>query len=159
MKIIKTSKPNLSLRKLSIEDARHYFELLEKNRDHLSQFGTMTEARYRSVKEVAESIIIPNPKKKRFAVLNGKQLVGLVSLVNKGNKRAEIGGWIGAQFVRKGYGTSALRALAAHAKRTGYTRVIATTYPQNIASQNMLLKIGFKPVRKLKRRHYFGFNV
>lgn len=156
---IKTTDPDLTLRELSLQDARPYFTLLEQNREHLSQFGTMTEARYASVKEVAESVVNPKPKKRRFGVWYKDNLVGLVSLMNKGRDKCEIGGWIGANYTQRGYGANALRALAKYAKLQKYTTITATTHPDNIPSQNMLKKIGFTRSYRRLKRHYFRLKT
>ncbi|MFT5036667.1 MAG: RimJ/RimL family protein N-acetyltransferase [Candidatus Azotimanducaceae bacterium] len=157
--IIKTK--SLTLRQLTMEDTKMYFALLEKNRQHLSQFGTMTEAKYKTEQDVAQSIMKPqNPKKIRLGVWKNKTLIGLVSLIPRGNHRCEVGGWIGLEFTRKGYASKAIHRLATYAQKTlGYSRVIGTTHPDNLASQCMLKKSGFVPVRKLKRKHYFIFNT
>lgn len=156
---IKTNKSGLILKQISLADVAPYFALLESSKQHFSTFGGTSETGYRSRKEIASSVIHPNnPKKLRFGVWNGKKLVGVFSLVLKGNKRGEVGGWIGNKFTRKGYASHAIMALARHSQAEyGCTRIIATTNPENTSSQQMLKKCGFVAVRKLKNRNYYVY--
>lgn len=153
------AKPKLNLRELTLEDARPYFELVAANRHHMNRFGTMTETRYTSLKEVAESIVNPpNPQKLRFGIWDNEILVGNANLVKKKNKRCEVGVWIGEDFTHKGYASGAINILTQYALKLGYTRIIATTYPDNLPSQQMLQKCGFTLTRRLKNRYYFAFQ-
>lgn len=58
---------------------------------------------------------------------------------------ATLGYWIGAPFVRRGYGSAAVAAMLAHAFETlGLNRVEAACQPGNIASRKLLMRAGFR---------------
>jgi len=79
---IKIAKSRILLKELAIEDSAAYFTLIKKNRAHMNKFGTMTETQYKTVEEVAKSIVNPpNPRKLRFGVWNGTTLIGMVALI------------------------------------------------------------------------------
>lgn len=159
-KKVKISETKLQLKPLVVEDTEVYFKLLEQNRDHINQFGVMSEARYKTQDEIVASILNPlNPNKLRFSVWKDSTFIGIMSLIFKENKQCEVGGWIGKQFTRRGYASEAIRILIEYAhKEYGCTQITATTYPENLPSQKMLQKCGFVLVKKMKRRYYFTFK-
>jgi ribosomal-protein-alanine N-acetyltransferase len=79
---------------------------------------------------------------------NGGALIGGVSLtrIRFGISRsAGVGYWIGAPFIRKGYGKKALSAVLSHAFLTlELNRVEAACQAENVASQRLLLAVGFE---------------
>ena len=88
-------------------------------------------------------------------------LVGGATLTNiryGASRSAILGYWVGAPFVRKGYGAAGLKALAAHAfDRIGLNRLVAACQPENIASQKLLERCGFN--REGLARNYLRINV
>ena len=87
-------------------------------------------------------------------------LVGGATLTNiryGASRSAILGYWVGAPFVRKGYGAAGLKALAAHAfDRIGLNRLVAACQPENIASQKLLERCGFN--REGLARDYLRIN-
>jgi len=76
-----------------------------------------------------------------------RRMVGGVTLSNirYGVSRSGIlGYWIGAPYVRRGYGSAAVQALVAHAMEAiALNRLVAGCQPENIASQKLLESCGF----------------
>lgn len=158
--IIETDKWLLMLRQLVSADAEHYFKLLDANRAHLSQHGDVTAQKYPDLESVRKSIDNPeDPKRLRFGIWESFVFVGTVRLTPLGKGVCETGGWTGAEFCRRGYGVLTRRALAEYAlNKLKFRRVIARTHPENMASQGMLAKAGFKRFRRTKENHYFAFD-
>lgn len=158
--IICTSKPEVTLKQLIRSDAKAYFLLIDKSRDHFSQYEDITAKKYPNEKSVLESILHPaNPKKLRFGIWDGETFVGMVGLTHLKNGSCETGGWTGKEFCRKGYGMITRFTLARYAlEELGYKRVIAKTHPQNIPSQKMLQKAGFRCTYRTKKFYYFVFD-
>lgn len=157
--IIPTARAGLVLKQLVPSDAAQYFALIEEDRAHLSQHEDETAHKYPTEASVRESIVSPeNPKKMRFGIWDDTTFVGMVGLTPHSKVVCETGGWTGAKFCRKGYASITRRALAEYAlQKLGYRRVIAKTHPNNIASQRMLVKAGFRPVKRTSLSHYFAF--
>lgn len=87
-------------------------------------------------------------------------LVGGATLTNirYGAARSAVAGyWIGAPFVRRGYGAAAVSALLVHAFETiDLNRVEAACQPENEASQALLAKCGFR--REGRAKDYLRIN-
>lgn len=75
-------------------------------------------------------------------------LVGGVTLTNirYGSSRSGIlGYWIGSHFIRRGYGTAAVQAMLDHGfNAIELNRIEAACQPENIASQKLLERCGFR---------------
>ena len=157
--VIKTSRDGLVLKQLMPDDASAYFELLDEDREHLSQHNDKTAKKYPYEAIVRDSIMSPsNPYKMRFGIWDGDTFVGMVGLKPLGNRIGETGGWTGKRFCRMGYATVTRRALATFAiKKLGYRRIVAETHPKNTESQEMLIKVGFKLVERRDDSHHFIF--
>ncbi len=67
-------------------------------------------------------------------------------------KNAEIGYWIGEPFWKKGIATEAVRQMVDHTFRNfEITRIYASTFDFNIASQKVLMKLGFNREARLRK--------
>ncbi len=87
-------------------------------------------------------------------------LVGGVTLTNiryGAARSAILGYWIGADFVRRGYASSAVEGVVAHAfDALGLHRLEAACQPENKPSARLLNKLGF--VREGTARGYLRIN-
>ncbi len=69
---------------------------------------------------------------------------GIVPVANQGPE-IELGYRLGKMHWGKGYATEIARASAKHAlENLGIDRLIAVTYPENVASRHVLTKVGFE---------------
>jgi RimJ/RimL family protein N-acetyltransferase len=59
-------------------------------------------------------------------------------------QQAELGYWVGPWARRRGVATAAVRALCAHAFRTGTARIELLAHAENVASQRVALAAGFR---------------
>ena len=138
-------RPGFVLRPLSLLDSIALFELIERSREHLSQWGDTTSAKYPDLESVSRSIIDPpNPAKWRFGIWNGKKFLGSINLTPTRPGEAEIGYWIGERHTSNGYATEAVVILARWAFQTmGLKRLTAQVHIDNLGSQKALGRARF----------------
>lgn len=145
---IRATDGSLTLRQYTIKDAREAFALIDRNREHLSQFGDTTAAKYPTLKSFEDSIKHPeNPKRIRFGVWNNRGvIVGTINLTPDSDnpKRGEIGFYLGKEFQGKGYMTKAVRLLTDYAfDSLGYEEVWGKVTVGNLASVGVLERNGY----------------
>lgn len=142
----------LSLRQFAPEDAEEIFELIDSNRDHLSQFGEDTSEKYPTYETVLYSILKPkNPDRLRFAMRNRDgEYMGSINLTPKGGfQQGEIGYYIGKDFGGKEYTTNAVKTLSSYAfNNLGYETLFGVVDVQNTASIRVLEKAGYQQIKK-----------
>ncbi|PQA87537.1 GNAT family N-acetyltransferase [Hyphococcus luteus] len=87
-------------------------------------------------------------------------LIGGATLSNiryGASRSALLGYWVGAPYAQRGYGTAAVKAIAAHAfDAIELNRLTAACQPGNIASQKLLERCGF--LREGLARDYLMIN-
>lgn len=136
------------LQPLTVENAQAYFDLVDFDRDHLSQFGDITASKYQTVEEVIRSFDENdedyNPFKLRFGVWNDGAMIGTINLMPSQDKKAEVGYWIGKEHLGRGYGAKALNSLVNFAfVGLGYEELEAEVEIDNKYSRGVLEKCGF----------------
>lgn len=131
------------LRRISPEHSEEMFELIDRNRPHLSQFGDETAAKYPTLESVRERNENQDPNEKRFGIWDSDALVGFVKVTKK-DRGWEVGYWMGEEYTGKGYMTMAVRRITDYAKaQLGAENVWATVHKDNKASQRVLEKAEF----------------
>ncbi len=143
---IRSIVQGVSLRQFAPSDARTIFELIDGNRDHLSQFGDETATKYPTEKSVLDSITNPkNPNKLRFGIWDNGKLVGSINLTPDEEHRAEVGYYLGSKFTGKGYMGRAVITLVEYVfSELEYETLFGNVHPDNKNSQNVLSKAGFE---------------
>lgn len=115
---LSTEREAVVLRQLTLDDAEAYFNLIDTNREHLSQFGDDTSEKYPDLFSVEASML--DPKKSlqiRMGIWDGETFVGTVNLrPDSSEETAELGYLLGENFQGNGYATLAASALAAYGK-------------------------------------------
>lgn len=134
----------ISLKQLKPEDSQAYFDLIEHDRPHLSQFGDDTAEKYPTTEAVKESIESPkNPTKLRFGIYVRDKMVGSINLTPQ-ETEPEIGYWIGKEHVGHGYATDAVKLLSNYAfTNFGLDQLYGVVTVGNVASRKTLEKTGF----------------
>ena len=145
---IVSSETGISLRQLTPDDARVAFDLIDRNREHLSQFGDVTARNYVTYDQMLNSIILPrNPFRLRFGIRNAEGIyVGSINVTPTVENRevGEIGYYIGREFEGQGYTTSAVDALTDYAfENLGYQELFGSVVDGNTGSVRVLQKAGF----------------
>jgi len=142
---IPTERPDVTLRQLKLNDAPAYFELVNSSRDHLAEFERETADKYPTLESVENSLITPeNERKLRFGITVIDTLVGTINLTpGYRETAATVGYWVGERFTRRGYATTALRALVEHYEET-YRTMYAHVEPENVTSMRVLKRANFQ---------------
>ena len=143
--ILNNPEDTVSLKQLMPEDSDAYFSLIDFDRDHLRQHGDTTAEKYRSAADVQDSIINPsNPDKFRFGIWDGETLVGSDNLTPLGDGTAELGSWVGKQYVGNMYASRGRTLLADFAfHQLGMRKVLCNITVGNEASRRSVEKSGF----------------
>jgi [ribosomal protein S5]-alanine N-acetyltransferase len=141
---LSTERDGVTLRRLSAEDACPYFDAVDNNREHLSQFGDRTSAKYPTISSVRESIKNQDPTKWRLGIWDEDIFVGTINLTPHG-ETAEIGYWVDSRHTRRGYATLAVRALSEFS-RDKFLDIMAESVVGNDASVGVLTQSGFEVV-------------
>ncbi|HEY2003828.1 MAG TPA: GNAT family N-acetyltransferase [Candidatus Saccharimonadia bacterium] len=140
------------VRRLVPGDAPELFELIDRNRSHLTQFDDDTGRRYFSEEEVRRRI--ENPPEGvweyRCSIRDEvtSNMVGFIKLTRlPGIEDAvEIGYFLGEEFQGQGYMTSAIRELTNRAlTELGFREVWARVHNKNSRSSKALMRCGYKP--------------
>ena len=139
-----TDSPTVVLRELSTEaDDSAYFNSVEASRDHLSQFGDETAAKYPDLESVRAARTHPaNPDKLRLGIWDDNTFVGSINLTPDPEGNAEIGYWLDVRYLGRGYATIATQSLAHYGARR-YRNVYAIVAEGNLASEAVLERAGF----------------
>ena len=153
----------LSLKQFATQDAEEIFALIDRNREHLSQFGDETAEKYPTLESVRESIGHPkNPKRLRFAIRNKEgQFVGSINITpDEENQRvAEIGYYLGSEFQRQGYMAKAVEMLTDYGFETlAYKTIYGDVTKGNTASSSVLLNAGYKETGRLDGKIRYSKN-
>jgi RimJ/RimL family protein N-acetyltransferase len=93
---------------------------------------------------------------------SGNDIIGMVGLkaIDRKDRKAEIGYWIGKEFWKKGYGTAAASIMTAYGFEVlGLNKIYARTFDFNKTSVRVLEKLGFEREGLLKEEtlHKNGF--
>lgn len=150
---ITSETSEVTLRQYSLRDCEEAFALIDSNREHLSQFGDETSAKYPTLESFRESILNPkNPRRLRFGVRNRQGvLVGSINVTpdDDSPERGEIGYYLGQEFQKKGYTTEAIRLLTDYAfEHLGYQTLYGVVTEDNDASTKALERVGYQETEK-----------
>lgn len=141
---VRTSDPELVLRELTVSDAAAYYDLIDRNRDHLGQHGDYREERTATLAWVRESLQAPS-NGLRFGLWYRGALAGRADLHPKEPGHFVLGYWLGANYVGKGLMTTALEALMRHGRQAlGATDFFAGVTHGNWRSVAVLRRLGFE---------------
>ncbi|MCL4353554.1 GNAT family N-acetyltransferase [Patescibacteria group bacterium] len=129
--------------------------MIDRNREHLSQHGENTSDKYKTLGDVEESIIHPNPDKPfrlRFGIWNDKgQFVGSINITPEtdNSRKAEIGYYLGSEFTGQGYMSNAALTLSSWAfLYDGVDEIYGVVHKDNAASAKVLMKAGYTETGK-----------
>lgn len=155
------------LRAPAAADYEDWARLREESREHLIKWEQDWAPEDLSVSAYRRRLRLFERDAKRAGGLSlfvfhrsDRTLVGGLTLTNirYGAARAgTLGYWIGASFLRRGFGSAAVEALLSHAFETlDLNRVEAACQPENVASQRLLRSCGF--TREGRASDYLKIN-
>lgn len=136
--------------RLGPADARELWELIDRNRSHLYQFGDDIAGKYPTFESVRDRIDKPplGIWEYRCCVRDARtrQMVGFIKLIVLPDlyRVVEIGYWLGEEFTEQGYMTKAVRFLTHQAlTEFRFLEVRAWVHPDNTDSQDVLRRAGY----------------
>lgn len=159
--ILNSLSDDIYIKQLTLNDAQSYFDLIEYDREHLSQYGDTTSRKYQKVDDVVASIVNPsNPHKYRFGVFVKNKMVGSVNLTPKDNTSAEIGVWIGKEHVGNAYAYKGMLLLLDFAFNIlNLDNVFALITIGNTPSKKSIEKLGFILENTAISENYWKYNL
>lgn len=162
--IVTSPTDTVVLKQLISTDAPDYFNRVEENRAHLSQrhgyhTADPTAENYPTVESVLDSIVNPKiPDKIRFGIWDGDVFVGSNNLTPRSEGRAELGSWIGGNYIGHNYAARARALLVNYAFNiAGFEEVFCEIAVGNMASRKSVERSGFKLVGK--RYHHWIYSL
>ncbi len=143
--ILASEDDTVVLKQLIPADADPYFDLIEADRAHLSQHGDKTAAKYKTVDDVRDSIVTPKDSSKlRFGIWDGNVMVGSNNLTPTEDGQAELGSWVGSEFIGQRYAGRARKLLVEYAfDQLGLKEVFCMITIGNEASRRSVERSGF----------------
>jgi [ribosomal protein S5]-alanine N-acetyltransferase len=90
-----------------------------------------------------------------------KKVIGMINLydIDYNSRKCKIGYWIGHAWRRRGYTEEACIAIISYAfKKLEMNKISATTLTDNIFSNNLLKKLGFKKLATCKQDRLIGYK-
>jgi RimJ/RimL family protein N-acetyltransferase len=158
--IYPTERPSVELRQLVPADALAYFEAVDTNREHLSQYDDPTSRNYPDLESVRGSIYDPPvPTKLRLGIWDRDTFVGSINLKpikDEVKDKVELGYWLDERYTGHGYATLAVKALATKSPR--YTELFALIHPDNTASKNVVERSGFHIGGRSATADYYSYH-
>ncbi|MBL7494871.1 GNAT family N-acetyltransferase, partial [Frankia sp. CNm7] len=118
-----TSMPGLALRALTSADAEVYYALIDRNRDHLAEFGDYQDEK-RATLEWVENHLAEGSGSihYRYGIFLDCKIIGRVDLNPVAPPHYVLGYWLSRECFGHGYVTAACRTLINH----GRTALAAT---------------------------------
>jgi RimJ/RimL family protein N-acetyltransferase len=114
---LRTDDRELVLRELTVADADEYYALVDRNRDHLTQFGNYQDEGAATLEWVKASLSRAAAGL-RFGIWHHGALVGRAELVPKLPGHYGLGYWLGREHVGRGVMTTTVSRLLRHARET-----------------------------------------
>lgn len=143
----------LFLRPLEAADARRFARLFGDDKDAVAMTATLPNpcTEEEAAKWIQRKI---DGEAHVFAIFREKDelFVGAVGFSGT-EELAELGYGIGRPFWGRGYATEAVRAVAAHARNSGFRMIEACTFRTNPASARVLEKSGFENIGRITRNY------
>ncbi len=145
--IIATEILDVRLIELTPDDAGAYYDLISRNRDHLTQYGDYAPMKQATLESITRSLNDPPGAHRRFGIWLRDTLVGRVDVSPRLPGHFVIGYWLGSEYTGKGYATLACKALIQYARdHLGATDIFAGVTKGNAASEAVLGRLGFRPI-------------
>lgn len=145
---LRTEMPQVRLKQLSTHrDDLLYFNTVELNRDHLSQYGLDTSDKYPDFESVENARNdIRNWHRLRFGIWVSKRFAGSANFTpsQEIEKSASVGFWLAKDRTGFGFATVTVNALAMNARQNGYEELTANVQdPANKPAIAVLGRAGF----------------
>jgi ribosomal-protein-serine acetyltransferase len=144
---ITTAIPALRLVALSPDHAEAYYELVDRNRTHLTQHGDWTDLGDATPESIQASLSNIIDRNAQFGIWLDGRLIGRTDLNERTPGNFVLSYWFGGEFTGKGYATAACKALIEYGKaELGARTVYAGVTKGNTKSEALLGRLGFDAV-------------
>ena len=145
---------NIFLQKLCAQDTNAVFELIDRNREHLSCFGENIATRFQTRDSVHQDIVTPEePSIINYGIWfqetykgfsDQREYLGSINVRPNKIAKAMIGCYLGEKYQKQGIMTRAISSLASHAfEQVNLRELIAKVHKENSASAKVLERVGF----------------
>ena len=146
-RIIDTDLPNVRLIGLSPDDAEAFYDLIDRNRTHLTQHGDWTDLGDATPESVHASLSNLDERHAQFGIWLDGRLIGRTDLNARTPGNFVLSYWLGREFTGKGYATAACKALMAFGKaELSATNVYTGVTKGNVMSEALLARLGFQAI-------------
>lgn len=154
MTLFETFKPletdRLVLRKITLDDKENVFDYFSDD-EVTRYFGIENFTKLEEAENIINAFNEGFEKKQAIrwgiTLKDTNELIGSIGFhnISKNNSRVEVGYEITRKEWNKGYATEALRAVIEYLfNEIGFNRIGATIRPENVASQQLVKKLGFQ---------------
>lgn len=158
-------EPGLRLKQLEISQAERVFNITDQNRDYLGKwlpFPAKTNE-VSDTKSFIELMLKERASNQQYGYgieLEG-EVVGHISLMHlKDDREPEIGYWIASEASGKGIVTKAVNTLTDFGFNSlGLPKIIIRVHPDNVGSNRIAEKAGYKLVGQINDETEGPFNV
>lgn len=149
---IPADTPDVTLRELATKsDDIAYFEAVEENREHLSQYDDRTAIKYPTLQHVTNARQNAGDKVRLGIWRSDEQFLGTINgTPDKVSSEIEVGYWLRACMQGNGYATIALKALTNYLAPQ-YKRVFAEVHKDNVGSVHVLQRAGYTQTECVER--------
>ena len=140
----------LKIRRLRVADLDCLLELFESvaaERVHIATEPGFDKARYRQRWQVS----IASKSEPCFVAVDGKQIIGELSIFENRAYGLTIGMIVDAAYRRRGIGRKLMKAALDWARRRGIRKLSLRVFPHNLAAIALYEQTGFKIIERLER--------
>jgi RimJ/RimL family protein N-acetyltransferase len=149
---VPTDLPELVLRDLTADDSDAYYELVNRNRDHLRRHGDYARESNATRDSVIAYFADPSDHNIRFGIWLGSELIGQVDLNPVDPPHYTIGYWLSGDRTGHGHLTRACRAAIRYGRDAlSATDIFAGVTHGNDESVAVLRRLGFARVASFER--------
>lgn len=158
--MLPTALPDLFLGTLGPADAKAFYDLLQKNRAHLTALGDfLNEVSAPLEKWTAEFASDPAPGR-RFGIFHEQRLIGRIDLIAVEPPKYGLGYWLDEQSTGQGYATAALSRLLMIARdEIRASDIYAGVTHGNVRSEALLERLGFRRATRFERYTRFHHGL
>jgi len=155
--------PDTQLRTLALSDAPSIWRLVEKNHSHLSPWINGVNPVY--TLEDAKDFIKAVQKQSslllgfQYGLYYKRELVGIVGcpIIIPKKSMAFLGYWIDQDHQGKGLVIKSCKALIEELSRLEINKISIECEPENIRSQNVALRLGFKKAISKNKKYIYCY--
>ena len=157
---IETDLTGLRLIRLRRDHAAALYNLIDRNRGHLTQHGDYQDLGQATPDSVVESLTNPIDQNIKYGIWLNDDLIGRVDLSPRDAGTFVIGYWLGSDFTGHGYATLACRSLINDAiQQQLATTIYAGVTKGNVKSEALLSRLGFTMIEDRGTYTLFRFTA